>query len=228
MNDTRFEKFENENWQPQCLPYREGLLDAYLDCELELEKASEVEAHLAQCQDCVKQLDALSSLVDRLKNLPEQVLARDLSDDIMARIQERATPVAPGSPDSSFATEKDNVVSLAERKSAKVSIPRLALIAASIAALIVGASQLNTRQVEVATVESTEHHNLIAENVKKTTPGKTRSTAAVTARKPGGRVSPVEENVVASADFISDYDLTDGVEDYGINTNEDGLYAIKL
>lgn len=181
-------------------------LDAYLDLELSPDEAQNVENHLANCSACERRLAELESLVAKLKTLPEPVLSRDLADSIESRIRaSEMNKVETVSADNSANTVSDlNAFRQKKVEGAKkpASLLRPLLTAAAALALLVGGASFLNRQ-----------DNLVATNTAK--------------------------SVVNSAnadDLIAEYDdiVGDGVNDfggvnsYGLSTNEDGLYAIKL
>ncbi|MBS1991416.1 MAG: zf-HC2 domain-containing protein [Cyanobacteria bacterium SZAS LIN-3] len=185
------------------------MLDAFRDMELELAEAEMVEAHLQNCADCSRELEAIERVVASLKSLPE-VPVKDFADAIEARIlaQSNTAPAAE-SPTLSLVSDKDNVRSL-HQSPRRVS--RLMLVAAAVLVLC-GVIGLNSfapqKPSEVARLPETDKSNFA-------TASHNLNTEEATA--------PLAEDVVA----LYDEDGGSNVSDVGISTNEDGLYAIKM
>ncbi|MBS2010491.1 MAG: zf-HC2 domain-containing protein [Cyanobacteria bacterium SZAS TMP-1] len=185
------------------------MLDAFRDMELELAEAEMVEAHLQNCADCSRELEAIERVVASLKSLPE-VPVKDFADAIEARIlaQSNTAPAAE-SPTLSLVSDKDNVRSL-HQSPRRVSC--LMLVAAAVLVLC-GVIGLNSfapqKPAEVARLPETDKSNFA-------TASHNLNTEEATA--------PLAEDVVA----LYDEDGGSNVSDVGISTNEDGLYAIKM
>lgn len=179
-------------------------LDAFLDLELAPDEAQKVEAHLADCSPCQRRLAELESLVSRLKSLPEPVLTKDFADSIEARIKASHSNTDP--------TDLIAYRQKKEERAAKSSgFLRPMLTAAAALSLLIGGATMLNKQEQAPGIATTNGV---------------------------GKVS-VAKSVVKSAnadDLIAEYDdiVGDGVNDfggvnsYGLSTNEDGLYAIKL
>lgn len=67
----------------------ESRLHAYLDRELEPDARRAVEAHLEACSGCQERVAALVTLFERLEEMPEQPLSRDLSAPVVASVRAR-------------------------------------------------------------------------------------------------------------------------------------------
>ncbi|MBS1997645.1 MAG: zf-HC2 domain-containing protein [Cyanobacteria bacterium SZAS LIN-2] len=185
------------------------MLDAFRDMELELAEAEMVEAHLQNCADCSRELEAIEQVVASLKSLPE-VPVKDFADAIEARILAQSN-TAPASerPTLSLLSDKDNVRSL-HQSPRRVS--RVMLVAAAVLVLC-GVIGLNSfapqKPSEVARLPETHKSNFATASHNLNT----EEAAA-----------PLAEDVVA----LYDEDGGSNVSDVGISTNEDGLYAIKM
>jgi len=70
----------------------ERLIDAYLDRELPAETAGEVDSHLSSCPKCRREHGALVAM---LRPPGPATVPRDLGDQIVAAIDERAAPRTP-------------------------------------------------------------------------------------------------------------------------------------
>lgn len=187
-------------------------LDAYLDLELSPDEAQNVERHLANCSACERHLAELESLVAKLKTLPEPVLSRDLADSIESRIRaHEINKIETVSVDNSANTVSDlNAFRQKKEEQAKKApslLRPLLTAAAALALLVGGASFVLNRQ-----------DNLVATNP---------DTAAVTKSAVSGANA---DDLIAEYDDIVGDGVNDfgGVNSYGLSTNEDGLYAIKL
>jgi len=64
----------------------EPLLDAYLDGELSALEKADVDAHLSVCERCAAELASIARVVASLKTLPHLEPARDLTEDLDALI----------------------------------------------------------------------------------------------------------------------------------------------
>jgi len=237
-------------------PQIEEELDAYLDMELDDQRAEAIEQHLAVCGDCTGRLEELSALVSKLQALPEPPLPRDFGDLVEARIKatEQAQEIAPA-----------ELAAPVQVGTAKVfQFPRPLLVAAAaLAPAVVGATFFGSpsRQAPIATVPD-QSVTQVAEkpawpvNVPKAVEHRQESSPAVAekavAPAPAPALKPSDNpHLVAQSqgksvpsltspaplavsqpapELIAEYDdiVGDGIDDYGISTNEDGLYAIKL
>ncbi len=76
----------------------DSTLSEYLDAALPPNQTAEVEAHLAACPDCAARLTPQRALFAALNALPDEVLTRDLSVGVLARLPQapapRITPMA--------------------------------------------------------------------------------------------------------------------------------------
>ncbi|MDX1989907.1 MAG: zf-HC2 domain-containing protein [Candidatus Obscuribacter sp.] len=237
-------------------PQIEEELDAYLDMELDDQRAEAIEQHLAVCGDCTGRLEELSALVSKLQALPEPPLPRDFGDLVEARIKAtaQAQEIAPA-----------ELAAPVQAGTAKVfQFPRPLLVAAAALALVVvGATFFGSpsSKAPIATVpdksatqvaekpalpvnvpQAVEHRQesspAVAEKAVAPAPApafKPSDTPHLVAQSQGKSVpsltSPAPLAVSQPApELIAEYDdiVGDGIDDYGISTNEDGLYAIKL
>ena len=62
-------------------------LSAYLDGELEAKFVSQVEEHLASCETCRRELDALRDVVGMMHALPHERAPRELESDVVSYIE---------------------------------------------------------------------------------------------------------------------------------------------
>jgi len=196
------------------------MLDAFHDMELEMADAERVEAHLANCSACRRELESIEKIVASLKALPE-LPTKDFADAIEARIlsQAAATPQAetvaapiaepvaplePARPVLTLVSNKDNVRSLstAPRRSRFLAVAAAAVLLGGV--LVISAlgpkAPTEIARAPVAPVSDIQ-------------------TASSTVS-----ISPLSEDVVA----LYDEEGGNNVSDVGISTNEDGLYAIKM
>ncbi len=67
-------------------------LSAYVDGELTLHEAGEVEAHLAQCASCRAELERLQSLKSLLGRLPERPVPETLWTSVRAQLDQPQQP----------------------------------------------------------------------------------------------------------------------------------------
>ncbi len=192
-------------------------LDAYLDLELSPDEAQNVESHLANCSACERRLAEIESLVAKLKTLPEPVLSRDLADSIESRIRaNEINNLETVSADNSANTVSDlNAFRQKKEERAKKapSLLRPLLTAVAALALLVGGASfvLNKQDNLVAT-------NPDRQAVTKTAAGR----SAVSSANADDLIAEYDDIV---GDGVNDFG---GVNNYGLSTNEDGLYAIKL
>lgn len=235
-------------------PQIEEELDAYLDMELDDQRAEAIEQHLALCGDCSRRLEELSALVSRLQSLPEPPLPRDFGDMVEARIKATAPAqeIAPA-----------EVAAPVQAGTAKVfQFPRPLLVAAAALALVViGATFLGSPspKAPVASVPPPLHQvaektalpvplpqaaerrqepsaavaeKPVVATAPVTSPKETPALVAQSQTKPVPQSAKPSPVVVSQAapELIAEYDdiVGDGIDDFGISTNEDGLYAIKL
>lgn len=239
-------------------PQIEEELDAYLDMELDDQRAEAIEQHLAVCGDCTGRLDELSALVSKLQALPEPPLPRDFGDLVEARIKatEQAQEIAPA-----------ELAAPVQAGTAKVfQFPRPLLVAAAALALVVvGATFFGSPSTKapIAAVpdksvtqvaekpalpvnvpEAVEHRQepspAVAEKAVAPAPVpapafKPSDTPHLVAQSQGKSVPLLTSTAPLAVsqpapELIAEYDdiVGDGIDDYGISTNEDGLYAIKL
>lgn len=238
------------------------LLDAYLDTELSTEEAAAVEAHLAECGDCSERLRQLKSLVEKLNQLPQVPMPRDLSSSIEAKI-------------AALSAEKSTKV--AELPAAKNVVPfpvKYAALSAVAAAVLffvfgnfshpgkqapdnppVGASRpqsdfrspANLKQAPEVSPVTLAGKPQVQEAATAVRPPETTSNKTASGEVPAAEVANVPGNSgvekhnsgkegkhslesASGGDLIAEYSelSSEGSEDYGISTNEDGLYAIKL
>lgn len=238
------------------------LLDAYLDTELSTEETAAVEAHLAECGDCSERLRQLKSLVEKLNQLPEVPMPRDLSSAIEAKITALS------------AVKNTKIVELPSTKYVvpfAVKFAALSAVAAAVLFFVVGnlshtgKSALDNPPVEASKPQSALRSPANLKQAPEVSPvtlavKPEAQEAAIAVRAPeaasnktaAGEV-PAEEVALlpvnsgaekhnlgkegkhslesaSGGDLIAEYSelSSDGSEDYGISTNEDGLYAIKL
>lgn len=230
------------------------MLGAYLDLELSEAEFASVDSHLSTCSTCQSQLKALEALVDRLKALPEPTLSRDLADSIAARLEKAAPPIlADSTAISAETTAASPVVSMqafADNKR-RAGTFRYAAAAAVVAVLAAGVYFFSgNRSQTIPTLVAQAPTASVGEPQKKASPTeavRTNQKDVVTAPlAKNNPVKPVSKDAksakprkvealatVASADkddVVDAYDdiVGGGVDDYGISTNEDGLYAIQL
>lgn len=64
----------------------EEILNEYLDNALAPPARAAADAHLANCDDCMAELESLRSLFAKIESLPEATLERDLSTAVLARL----------------------------------------------------------------------------------------------------------------------------------------------
>jgi len=203
------------------------MLDAFHDMELEMADVERVEAHLADCPACRRELEAIAKVVASLKALPE-VPTRDFADAIEARILSQSAaaispsdshsevqpevvtaPVAGQSrPALSLVSNKDNVRSIttAPRRSRLLAVAAAAVLLVGVLAMsaLAPKSPSEIASVPVAPVSDIQ----------------TASSSGSSEKS----ISPLSEDVVA----LYDEEGGNNVSDVGISTNEDGLYAIKM
>jgi hypothetical protein len=119
-------------------------LSEYLDGELTAEERRDLEAHLAECQECSETLEQLRRVVERASSLADRPPMSDLWTGIEGRIS-----AAPASED---VTELDEY---RERKHSGLreqrftfSVPQLAAASVALMVLSGGTAWLATRSVE--------------------------------------------------------------------------------
>ena len=236
-------------------PQIEEELDAYLDMELDDQRAEAIEQHLALCGDCSRRLEELSALVSKLQALPEPPLPRDFGDLVEARIKatEQAQEIAPAEVAAPTPTGTARVLRFPRPLLAAAAALALVVIGATFLgspspkAPIANAPQQPLHQVaektalpvplpQAAQVRQ-EPSAAVAEKpvVAKApviSPKETSALVAQSQTKPVPQSAKADPVVVSQAapELIAEYDdiVGDGIDDYGISTNEDGLYAIKL
>jgi len=71
------------------------LLDGYIDGTLSPDTLAQVEAHLAGCADCLREVAAIRALVGEARSLPRSILPER---DLWTGIETRLAPVAPTAP----------------------------------------------------------------------------------------------------------------------------------
>ncbi|CAN5523245.1 hypothetical protein BH24GEM3_BH24GEM3_01490 [soil metagenome] len=101
----------------------QGRLDEFLDGMLPREEARLVEAHLATCEACRREKEALAELLARAGELPREIAPpRDLWLDIAARLDQRRVPL-PGlelhASDAAAPATDPQVISLDARRAAR-------------------------------------------------------------------------------------------------------------
>lgn len=103
-------------------------LSGYLDGDLTPGERAELEAHLAECEQCASILDELTDVVSAAANAPDLPPERDLWPGIEARL----------SPRGEAGPDRDDVVALHARRRVVMTVPQL--LAAGIALILFSAS----------------------------------------------------------------------------------------
>lgn len=75
----------------KCEECRE-LLWAYLEQELQSEKLMELEAHLAECADCRRELEMQQEVMEMLQSLPDEELPEGYHQELMQKLWAEAAP----------------------------------------------------------------------------------------------------------------------------------------
>lgn len=103
-------------------------LSDYLDGELAPAERAELEAHVAECEECASTLEELRAVVDAAGRLPELPPERELWPEIEARLEPRGGPAA----------EDRDVVPIWRSRQVVMTVPQL--IAAGLALILFSAS----------------------------------------------------------------------------------------
>lgn len=75
----------------KCEECRE-LLWAYMEQELQSEKLMELEAHLAECADCRRELEMQQEVMEVLQSLPDEELPEGYHQELMQKLRAEAAP----------------------------------------------------------------------------------------------------------------------------------------
>lgn len=69
----------------------ETLSQLYIDEELDTERVAQFEAHLLTCDRCKREMEFLQATIQGIESYPEIEVRADLADNVMARIEGRAS-----------------------------------------------------------------------------------------------------------------------------------------
>lgn len=201
------------------------LLDAFHDNELPQSERTQVAAHLETCQTCQGRLKEIDKLVASLKTLSRAKMPHELKLDWSAiaaqstdEEQEGAEPVA------AVPAAKSGVVQIKSRSLFALSNP-LMLTAAALVLLVLTALIFQVKpghQSLLAVRPNPEVNTSSTKNPGHTAPLIARNTSTVKSSGVGQQVG----NGDLLALYSNDSSLVS--EELGIETDEDGLYALKM
>lgn len=75
----------------KCEACRE-LLWAYLEQELQFKERAELEAHLAECADCRRELEMQREMIETLQSLPDEELPEGYHQELMGKLRAEVAP----------------------------------------------------------------------------------------------------------------------------------------
>jgi len=119
-------------------------LSEYLDGELSAGERREVEAHLAECEECAATLEQLRQVVERAKRLEDRPPATDLWSGIAERISE----AREGEKVTDLEVHRRGRVARLSRRRLTLSLPQLAAASIALMVLSAGAAWMVSRSDE--------------------------------------------------------------------------------
>lgn len=155
-------------------------LSEYLDGELAATELRELEAHLAECEECAESLRQLRRVVERTKSLEDQPPAADLWPGIAARIG--AAPAGG---------EVTQAAGLGKRRFS-FSVPQLAAASVALMVLSGGSAYLATRAAAPA-----EQQPATAE-----APAAVEPTASLISTQYNAAIAELERTLLASREQL--------------------------
>lgn len=202
------------------------LLDAFHDNELPQSERTQVAAHLETCQTCQVRLKEIDKLVTSLKTLSRAKMPHELKLDWSTIAAQSTDEEQEGAEDlaATLPADKSNVVQIKSRSLFALSNP-LMLSAAALVLLVLTALIFQVKPGHQSLLAVRPNPEVNSSSTK--SPG---HTAPLIARNTSTVKSSGGAQQVGNGDLLALYSNDSSLvsEELGIETDEDGLYALKM